>query len=123
MKLFFFTVLILFTVTSHGSESNNYKLLYHQGADTKRIKGSIDELTEAIRDGKQIRLYIRLTSVEHAMDAGFISIFEGNIYAQIDEIQGQRLNRETKDIELRPYSKYVGLYSTKSPYEIKWFSF
>jgi hypothetical protein len=110
------------TVT-YGAESNDYKLLYHQGADTKGINGSIKTLVKAVRNGKQIRLYMNLGFVEHSMDAGFISIFKGNVYAQIAAIQAQRPNRKTKNIELKPYAKHVGLYSTKSPYEIKWFAF
>jgi len=123
MKLFVFAVLMSVALTTYGAENNDYQLLYHQGEDTKRIDGSIEKLMKAIRGGKQIRLYMNLGFVEHSMDAGFISIFEGNVYAQIDAIQAQRPNRKTKDIELKPYAKHVGLYSTKSPYEIKWFSF
>jgi hypothetical protein len=110
-------------MAGHGTENNDYQLLFHQGADAKGIDGSIEKLMKAVRDGKQIRLYMNLGFVEHSMDAGFISIFEGNVYAQIDPIQGQRPNRKSKDIELRPYTKHVGMYSTKSPYEIKWFAF
>ena len=123
MRLFIFAVLMSVTMVTCGAESNDYQLLYHQGKDAKGIGGSIDKLMKAVRDGKQIRLYMNLGFVEHSMNAGFISIFEGNVYAQIDAIQAQRPNRKTKDIELKPYSKHVGLYSTKSPYEIKWFAF
>jgi hypothetical protein len=123
MKLFFLIILLSVTTASHANENNNYQLLFHQGADAKGIEGSIDKLMKAIRDGKQIRLYMNLGFVEHSMDAGFISIFEGNVYAQIDAIQAQRPNRQTKEIEMKPYAKHIGLYSTKSPYEIKWFSF
>jgi len=110
-------------MVSNGTENNKYQLLFHQSADTKVIDGSIEKLMEAVREGKQIRLYMDLGFVEHSMDAGFISIFEGNVYAQIDPIQSQRPNRKTKNIELKPYAKHVGMYSTKSPYEIKWFAF
>jgi len=123
MKLFIFTLLMAVAMSTHSYETNDYQLLYHQGADAKGLDGSINKLMQAVRDGKQIRLYMNLGFVEHSMDAGFMSIFEGNVYAQIDAIQAQRPNRKTKDIELRPYAKHVGLYSTKSPYEIKWFAF
>lgn len=110
-------------MTSYGTEKNDYQLLFHQTVDAKVIEGSKEKLIQAIRNGKQVRLYMNLGTVEHSMDAGFISIFDGNVYAQINTIQGQRPNQNTKEIELRPYAKHVGLYSTKSPYEIKWFSF
>jgi len=123
MKLFLFAMLMSVAMVSNGTENNKYQLLFHQSADTKVIDGSIEKLMEAVREGKQIRLYMDLGFVEHSMDAGFISIFEGNVYAQIDPIQAQRPNRKTKNIELKPYAKHVGMYSTKSPYEIKWFAF
>jgi len=123
MKLFLFAMLMSVAMVSNGTENNKYQLLFHQSADTKVIDGSIEKLMKAVREGKQIRLYMNLGFVEHSMDAGFISIFEGNVYAQIDPIQAQRPNRKTKNIELKPYAKHVGMYSTESPYEIKWFAF
>jgi len=123
MKTVLFALLISFSITASGHESIDYQLLYHQGADKKAMSGSIDNLIKAIRDGKQVRLYMNLGFVEHSMDAGFLSIFEGEVYAQIDPIQGQRPNKKTQNIELKPYTKHVGMYSTKSPYEIKWFAF
>jgi hypothetical protein len=121
LKLILCAIFMSVTMTSYANEKNDYQLLFHQDADLKVIEGSKEKLMQAIRDGKQVRLYMNLGFVEHSMDAGFISIFEGNVYAQINTIQGQRPNRNTKEIELRPYAKHVGLYSTKSPYEIKWF--
>lgn len=123
MKTIIFALLISFAMTAYGHENKDYQLVYHQGADKKAMSGSIDNLIKAIRDGKQIRLYMDLEFVEHSMDAGFMSIFEGEVYAQIDPIQGQRPNKKTQSIELKPYTKHVGMYSTKSPYEIKWFAF
>lgn len=121
----FWFVLFSFTLLgfSHSAFAQKYELLYHQSAEAKAVEGSVEKLKKAIREGKQIRLYMNLGFVEHSMDAGFLSIFEDNVYAQINTIQGQRPNRNTKEIELRPYAKHVGLYSTKSPYEIKWFAF
>ena len=123
MKRLIAILLITFSFTSYAADNGKYELVFHQSADAKTLGGSIDNLMTAVRAGKQIRLYMNLGFVEHSMDAGFISIFEGHVYAQINEIQAQRPNRKTKEIELRPYAKHLGLYSTKSPYEIKWFAF
>jgi hypothetical protein len=98
------------------------QLLYHQNDDAKSISGSITALTAAIRQGKRIRIYMNLGFVEHAMDAGFLSIIGDNVYAQISDIQAQRPDRKNQTIELKPYSRHVGFYSTQSPYEIKWYS-
>ncbi len=123
MKLFFCAVFMSVAMSCYGIGDDDYQLLFHQGTDAKRIDGSIEKLMKAVREGKQIRLYMNLGFVEHSMDAGFVSIFEGSVYAQINPIQAQRPNRTTKDIELKPYAKHVGMYSTKSPYEVKWFAF
>lgn len=123
MKRLIAILLITFSFTSYAADNEKYELVFHQSADAKTLDGSIDKLMKAVREGKQVRLYMNLGFVEHSMDAGFISIFEGHVYAQINEIQAQRPNRKTKEIELRPYAKHLGLYSTKSPYEIKWFAF
>lgn len=98
-------------------------LVFHQSEDGKVLAGSLEALKQAVRDGKRIRIYMKLRTIEHTMDSGFLSIFNGKVYAQINTIQGQRPNRQTGNVELRPYAKHVGLYSTDSPYEIKWFAF
>lgn len=123
MRQIIFAIFMFIGTTAYASESSDYQLLYHQDANAKKLAGSMEKLMTAVREGRQIRLYMNLGFVEHTMDAGFLSIFEGSVYAQINDIQGQRPNRKTKEIELKPYTKHVGMYSTKSPYEIKWFSF
>lgn len=97
-------------------------LLYHQNSEAKRVEGSVEDLTQAIREGKTIRIYMNLGFVEHLMDAGFMSIIGDNVYAQIDGIQAQRPDRTANTITLRPYARHVGLYSTQSPYEMKWYA-
>ena len=113
----FFALLMLSVTVSAAPQ-----LLYHQNSDAKAISGSIAALTTAIRQGKNIRIYMNLGFVEHSMDAGFLSVIGENVYAQISGIQAQRPDRENQTIELKPYSRHVGFYSTQSPYEIKWYS-
>ena len=96
-------------------------VLYHQNNKAERISGSIAQLKQAIRDGKPIRIYMNLGFVEHAMDTGFLSIIGDNVYAQISGIEAQIPNRKDSTISLRPYTRHIGLYSTLSPYEIKWY--
>lgn len=116
--------LILFLAVTFLSTQVNAKphLLYHQNNEAKRVEGSLKDLTQAIREGKKIRIYMNLGFVEHLMDAGFISIIGDKVYAQIDGIQAQRPDRTAHRITLRPYAHHVGLYSTQSPYEMKWYA-
>ncbi len=112
-----------FVLQAKAAEPIKLQLLFHQSADGKVLAGSVAQLSQAIREGRPIRLYMNLGFVEHTMDGGFLSIFQGHVYAQINGIQGQRPNRESGEIELKPYTQHIGLYSTKSPYEIKWFTY
>lgn len=96
-------------------------VLYQQNSQAERVSGSIEKLKQAIRAGKPIRIYMNLGFVEHAMDAGFLSIIGDNVYAQINGIEAQIPNRTEGTITLRPYARHVGLYSTQSRYEMTWF--
>ncbi len=116
--LFIFVGLLLLSATVDAKP----ELLYHQNKEAKAVEGSVGALTQAIREGKTIRIYMNLGFVEHLMDAGFISIIGENVYAQINGIEAQIPDRENHTIRLRPYARHVGLYSTLSPYEIKWFA-
>ena len=116
-------LILIFAITllsAHAEAKPN--LLYHQNSEAKRVDGSVDALREAIREGKTIRIYMNLGFVEHLMDAGFMSIIGNNVYAQIDGIQAQRPDRTEHTITLRPYARHVGLYSTLSLYEMKWYA-
>ena len=120
MKALITTLILLMNLSFEVNAAPT--LLYYQNSKAQPLSGSINQLKNAIRAGKTIRLYMNLGFVEHSMDAGFTSIIGGHVYAQINGIQGQVPNREEQTITLRPYSRHVGLYSTKSPYEMKWYA-
>jgi len=104
---------------SHTAEVH-WQSVYHHGPNGKTISGNKEKLFEAVRKGQQIRIYMKLKTVEHSMDANFITIFENEIYAQIDQIKGQKPNKSTKLLELRA-NEFNGLYSTNGLYELNWF--
>ncbi|MFD2165869.1 hypothetical protein ACFSJY_06280 [Thalassotalea euphylliae] len=114
-------LLLAVTLLSTHVEAKPH-LLYHQSKEAKQVWGSLEDLIQAIREGKTIRIYMNLGFVEHLMDAGFISIIGDNVYAQIDGIQAQRPDPKANTITLRPYARHVGFYSTLSPYEMKWYA-
>ena len=107
--------------SSSANESrDHWQSVFHHGPDGDVISGSKAQLIDAVRKGKQIRIYMNLKFVEHSMDANFLSIFEGEVYAQIDPMKGQLPNRKTKLLELRD-NEFNGLYSTNGKYELHWF--
>lgn len=120
MKALITTLILLVSLSFEVNAAPT--LLFHQNSKAQPISGSVKQLINAVRAGKTIRLYMNLGFVEHSMDAGFTSVIGEHVYAQINGIQGQVPNREEQTITLRPYSRHVGLYSTKSPYEMKWYA-
>ncbi|WP_350293550.1 hypothetical protein [uncultured Croceitalea sp.] len=93
---FLFTFLI-FTLNAQINDDNN--IVYQTDANGKGTNGSIGALTKAIQSGKQIRVGFSMGPVEHWTDAGFLTIFEGEVFAQIEGIFQQApnvLNEENK---------------------------
>ena len=106
---------------AQGSEKTGvWQSAFHHEAGGKVISGSKDALLDAIRNGAEIRLYYKAGRVEHLIDAGFITVFKGEVFAQIDRIKGQAPSREEPVIDLR-ITDYYGLYSTNGKFEINWF--
>ena len=72
------------------SASNHWTLIYANDDKGNSLEGSKEKLIEAIRVGKPVRIYTASSRIEHAFDAQFLSIFEGEIFAQIMPIESQR---------------------------------
>lgn len=63
------------------------------GEDGEVVSGSLDSLLMAVRNGKKIRVGWELdfnksssSIIEHWSDAGFLTIFDGHLFAQIESI-------------------------------------
>ncbi len=78
----------------------DWKLVYHNDKNGNKIEGELQELMEAIRLGKEIRIYFQMKRqddskvfVEHLTEAKYLTILNspsGNhVTAQIDPIVGQ----------------------------------
>ena len=128
---------------------NNWELVYHNDKDGKTIEGKIENLIEAIRNGKDIRIYWssqrkndRTKKVEHLTEAKFLTVLSDTIvFAQIDPIIGQTPNYDLQTVKLNEKLEWVLIAATNGksdsmmrniitgeiighnlvPFEIKWF--
>ena len=115
--------LLLFTLCANAQETphqRQWQSVYHHESEGKPISGSKEALINAIRQGAEVRIYYKSGRVEHLVDADFITVFKGEVFAQIDRIKGQRPGKDKAEIALRP-NDYYGLYSTNGKFEINWF--
>jgi len=87
--------------TDHHSPGPSWRLAYAHDETGAVVEGSKAALIAAARNGKPVRVYFRGARVEHVLDAGFLTILENEIFAQIAPIQTQRPSVEPPVIEFR----------------------
>ena len=94
--LVFIFLAAMLSVSAQTKKNSN--LVYEANSNGERTFGSIDSLTNAIQMGKQIRVGFSMGSVEHWVDAGFLTIYEGHVFAQIEGIfiQTPSISRKKK---------------------------
>ncbi len=86
-------VLLNACVTTVGGEQpgdSSWRVVYANDANGEPVSGSKAALIDAVRAGKPIRVYTAGRRIEHAADAQFLSIFEGEVFAQLTPIESQR---------------------------------
>ena len=66
-----------------------WQLIYAHDENGQAVAGSKEGLLEAVRSGKSIRIYWSGRHVEHAVDAYFLTILGGEVFAQTAPIQSQ----------------------------------
>lgn len=100
-------VLILGACTTAGNghgqagEASSWRLVYENDAQGQGVAGSKAALIEAIKRGKPIRVYTAGRRIEHASEARFLSIFQGEVFAQLSAIESQRPQLEPLQITFR----------------------
>ncbi|MEL6371605.1 MAG: hypothetical protein AAFY84_01200 [Pseudomonadota bacterium] len=80
---------------------SGWELVYANDAEGNEVEGNKDDLIRAVRDGQPVRVYFGGGRVEHVADAQFLTVFEGEVFAQIEAIDAQRPMTEPARIEFR----------------------
>ncbi len=102
-------ITLLFIVTtlalSAQTTSNAYDIIYSADKDGNAVNGKIENLIEHVKSGNPIRVGWTLkfphpvtgkpTEMLHWADAGFITILDGHVFAQIKPIYEQGPGFET----------------------------
>jgi len=87
--------------TRVSSQQSSWQLVFENDNEGNTLAGSKAELLSAIRSGKNVRVVTIGRSIDHASDAGFLSIYKGEVFAQIQAIESQRPVNDPIRIEFR----------------------
>ncbi len=110
------------SVTSLTEKESSWELVYANDADGNSLEGSKDELIEAVREGRPIRVYWRGRRVEHVVDSHFVTILSGEVFVQTPTIRGQRPFTDPARIELAENgAEWTGLFGTNGGMPLRWF--
>ena len=69
---------------------DTWRVVFAHDNDGVALTGSKDDLIEAVRSGKPVRVYFSMGRVEHTAEALFLTVFQGEVFAQTEEINTQR---------------------------------
>jgi hypothetical protein len=101
MKNIIYLILVLcfYNTQAQSPIESAYKVIYEADKDGNRISGNLETLVQLVRSGNPIRVGWEMELLnptdestyilEHWSDAGFISIHQGHVFAQIPSIYGQ----------------------------------
>ena len=108
-------ILILFCSCAHPSKSGvGWQKVYKNGSDGQSTFGDKNELIDAVRLGYPIRIGWGGNRVEHVAAADFLTIFEGEVFAQIETIIGQapRIDGDSIKIRFRDENQWTKIAGT-----------
>ena len=87
--------------------------MFENDAQGNTLSGSKQRLIDAVRAGKPVRIYTAGRRIEHSAGVSYLSIFKGEVFAQIMEIQSQRPAEDPVRIEFRkPGEKWRAIIGT-----------
>ena len=114
MKAILGIFLLLVSCSSLAASAEEWRLILHVDKDGKTIEGDKGPLINTIRKGYPVRVGFAGRTVEHVTDAGFLTILNGEVYAQIDSIITQQPSKEFSTLGFRDVNKsWRAILSTK----------
>ncbi len=119
-KLFmvFFTLLTLLSGCTKQSVKPHadWKLVYHHDAAGQTIYGDKQALIKAVSEARPIRIVWPLREhFIHVADAGFLTVMNGEVFAQIDGIIRQIPDQKTRTsiaLDAKDQSRWHAIVST-----------
>ena len=114
--LLIFILSSLFSACATSTQGNLYsswQLVFENDDQGNTIAGDKQALFDAVRAGTPVRIYTAGSRIEHAAEVVFLSIFDGEVFAQIGEIQSQRPGTEPLQMQFRqPGEKWRSIVGT-----------
>lgn len=122
-----FTPAIALIFTALSVQADDWQLLYSVNKDGT-AQGDKQALIDAVRAGQEIRVGWGVFwqykdgsegGVEHVADSKFLTIFEGDLYAQVDSILPQRPRPGQGEILLNSPNgeRWTGMVNTKGTFQ------
>ncbi|GEM_PF-913243 len=98
---------------AHGTQGG-WQKVYQNSAEGEALFGEKEKLIEAVRLGYPIRIGWGGNSVEHVTEATFLTIFEGEVFGQIEGIVGQapRVDSDSAKIRFRLQNHWTKIAGT-----------
>ncbi|MEO1483323.1 MAG: hypothetical protein AAFU77_14545 [Myxococcota bacterium] len=78
------------TTAPQGPPTGSWALVFENDADGGTVAGSKAALIDAVERGVPVRVMTLGRRITHVADAAFLSIFEGEVFAQLAAIESQR---------------------------------
>ncbi|MBX2815411.1 MAG: hypothetical protein KTR24_05430 [Saprospiraceae bacterium] len=108
--------LILFCVSACAQSHNQagWKKVFQNDETGKAVYGDKLELIAAVRMGYPVRIGWGSNRIEHVAEAEFLSIFEGEVFGQIETIIGQapRIDQDSVKIRFRQENHWTKIAGT-----------
>lgn len=101
LRLFPLFFLILCSCQPPSQSNSGWQKVYQNDASGEATFGDKQKLMDAVRLGYPVRIGWGSTRVEHVADADFLTIFEGEVFAQIRTIVGQAPVIEGDSVKVR----------------------
>ncbi|MEO1219803.1 MAG: hypothetical protein AAFY42_00440 [Pseudomonadota bacterium] len=99
-----------------------WQLTYAHDREGNAVEGSKSALIEAVREGRPVRVYWAGGRVEHVTDSYFLTVFQGEIFAQTPLITGQRPRTDPVRIEFpEDGSTWNTIHATNGDRALRWF--
>ncbi|MEM6483481.1 MAG: hypothetical protein AAF662_00650 [Pseudomonadota bacterium] len=85
-----FSMLMGCSVSSPSADrSPSWVLVFENDPNGNPVSGSKADLLAAVRNGQPVRVFLPGRRVDHAVDAVFLSLIEGEVFAQSPTIHAQ----------------------------------
>jgi len=111
-----FLVFIAFMFSCQSSYESNqgWQRVFQNDENGEALYGDKSLLIDAVRHGYPVKIGWGGNRVEHVAEAGFLTILEGEVFAQINSIIGQapRIDGDTVMIRFRPQNKWTKIAGT-----------